>query len=148
MLPQLKSCVILYNIPSSSGLRSRLYGGNAAVTVAMILGAGLSRHLLRLRLVVLRWPWAEFGIRTPPIRGNLLLQGSVLNAPGASGKRNSPGSQLMAGVIWKTAAWLWFCQQQRDFKKSGRHRDPMQYKTEGHSALEGDGKSHEGDLSA
>lgn len=59
-----------------------------------------------------------------------------------------PRSQLMAGDILKTAAWLWFCQQQRDFQKPGRHWDPRQYKIEWHSALERDRKPHEGDVSA
>jgi hypothetical protein len=59
-----------------------------------------------------------------------------------------PSSQLMAGDILKTAAWLWFGQQQRDFKKPGRHLDPRQYKKEWHAAPERSRKSQNGDGSA
>lgn len=56
-----------------------------------------------------------------------------------------PCSELMAGDILKTAAWLCFCQQQGDFKKPGRHVDPRQYKKEWRAAPERDRKPQNGD---
>lgn len=106
---------------------------------------GLSRGLLKLRLVILRHPWTGFWHWNCPqceaaCFCKALCATHLVRVAGII----LPCSELMAGDILKTAAWLGFCQQQRDFKKPGRHVGPRQYKEEWHAAPERDRKPRNG----